>query len=120
MTEFPIIYVTAKGGQYPDELVPRLVDSGTFLEKCQQIKDGSIVVTDLRELELLVTHQTLFGVRPRSLLKVPGAIYPPSWLHIASALPMATIETIDGDTTGTTPEITARDESTGEEVDRFE
>lgn len=120
MTEYPIIYVTAKGGQYPDELAPRVIDSGTFLEKCQKITEGSIVVTDLRELELLVTHQTLFGVRPRSLLKVPGAIYPPSWLHIASALPMATLETIDGDTTGTTPEIASREESMTEEGDRFE
>lgn len=104
-TDMPIVYLTPRGGQWPDELQPRIMESGSLLNKLHDITTKNILVVDLRETEVLVNYQTLFGIRPRAIIKVPGVIYPPSWLHVVSALPMVTLETIDGEQDGTTAEI---------------
>lgn len=105
ISDLPIVYLTPKGGQWPEELQPRMAESGNLLEKLHDLPTRNIIVVDLRETEVIVNYQTLFGLRPRAIIKVPGVIYPPSWLHVVSALPLVTLETIDGAENGTAAEV---------------
>jgi hypothetical protein len=96
-----IAILAPKGVEYPEELQPRVVDQGTLFEKLRSLQPGrDILVTSLKEVQLLVDNYFIFGLQLRALLNAPGGEYSTAWVMAVASLPGVKLSSIDDDSAG--------------------